>query len=81
MNHLEISPYPTKVLRQYLYLAATLNLGSRNPKRSLNLMESYSSSSSKEESICLKEDGVCFFWPIRWWHTWESSHSLRTWSW
>ena len=80
-NHLEISPYPAKVLRQYIYLAATLNLGSRNPKCSLHLMKSNSSFSSEEESILLKENEVCFSWPIRWWHTREASQRLRTWSW
>lgn len=51
MNHLEISPYPSKVLRQYIYLAVVLHLGSRNPKCSLSVRESNSTFSREEESI------------------------------
>lgn len=52
-----------QVLRQDIYLAATLNLRCRNPKCSLNLMESNSSFSREEKSVLL----ACFSWPICWW--------------
>ena len=54
VTNLEISPYAAQILRHYIHLAATLNLGSRNPKYSLNLMESNLAFSREEESLLLK---------------------------
>lgn len=73
MNHLEISPYPSKVLRQYIHLAVVLHLGSRNPRCSLNVRESNSTFSREEESIWLEKDEACCSQPIQWWHTRQCS--------
>lgn len=77
MDYLQISPYPAKVSGQNIELAPALNLGSRNPKCSLNLMESNSSFSMEEESISLQEAEVCSSWPVQWWHTREFSQRMK----
>lgn len=64
MSHLEISPYPPKVLRQHVYLPVTFHLGSRNPKCSLNVMERNSSLNREEESILLEEHEACCACPF-----------------